>query len=165
MGPDRTAVAGERTTRRPVARPPRGGERHPVEAAYGGSLARPARALRTLANLLRGDAQTKSDADGEVEWLVSVDSTIARAHQHAAGARRRPSKEDVKKGGLASRGRGARAQPRRSDDQAASGLRRQGPAAVGGRDPGPAPREHPARGGTRRDTCEAPRWSRAAEQA
>src|SRR5215213_3865984 len=53
MGPDRTAVARKRTTRRPVARPPRGGERHPVEAAYGGSLARPARALRTLANLLR----------------------------------------------------------------------------------------------------------------
>ena len=47
---------------------------------------------------LLGDAQTKSDADGEVEWLVSVDSTIARAHQHAAGARRRPSKEDVKRG-------------------------------------------------------------------
>ncbi len=47
---------------------------------------------------LLADAQTKSDAVGEVEWLVSVDSTIARAHQHAAGARRRPSKEDVKKG-------------------------------------------------------------------
>jgi len=37
---------------------------------------------------LLADAQTKSDAVGEVEWLVSVDSTIARAHQHAAGARR-----------------------------------------------------------------------------
>ena len=36
---------------------------------------------------LLADAQTKSDAVGEVEWLVSVDSTIARAHQHAAGAR------------------------------------------------------------------------------
>ena len=31
-------------------------------------------------------AQIKSDAVGEVEWEVSVDSTIARAHQHAAGA-------------------------------------------------------------------------------
>src|SRR5215210_4472378 len=40
---------------------------------------------------LLADAQTKSDAVGEVEWLVSVDSTIARAHQHAAGARRRAS--------------------------------------------------------------------------
>jgi transposase len=27
-------------------------------------------------------------AVGELEWTVSVDSTIARAHQHAAGARR-----------------------------------------------------------------------------
>jgi transposase len=47
---------------------------------------------------LLADAQTKSDAAGEVEWLVSVDSTIARAHQHAAGARRRPSKQDAKRG-------------------------------------------------------------------
>ena len=46
---------------------------------------------------LLADAQTKSDAVGEVEWLVSVDSTIARTHQHAAGARRRPSKQDAKK--------------------------------------------------------------------
>ncbi len=36
-------------------------------------------ALRTGA-----DAQ----ADPEAEWVVSIDSTIVRAHQHAAGARR-----------------------------------------------------------------------------
>ena len=30
----------------------------------------------------------RADAVGELDWLVSVDSTIARAHQHAAGARR-----------------------------------------------------------------------------
>ena len=30
--------------------------------------------------------QTTSDAVGEVEWEVSVDSTVIRAHQHAAGA-------------------------------------------------------------------------------
>ena len=35
---------------------------------------------------LRGQA----DAVGLVTWDVSVDSTITRAHQHAAGARRRP---------------------------------------------------------------------------
>jgi transposase len=29
-----------------------------------------------------------ADARGDLEWLVSVDSTIVRAHQHAAGARR-----------------------------------------------------------------------------
>ncbi len=26
-------------------------------------------------------------AAGELEWVVSVDSTVARAHQHSAGAR------------------------------------------------------------------------------
>ncbi|GAB3209502.1 hypothetical protein GCM10027294_24150 [Marinactinospora endophytica] len=33
-------------------------------------------------------AQARADAAGDTEWLVSVDSTIVRAHQHAAGARR-----------------------------------------------------------------------------
>ena len=47
---------------------------------------------------LLAHAQTKSDAVGEVEWEVSVDSTMVRAHQHAAGARRRPGGEDVKRG-------------------------------------------------------------------
>ena len=51
-----------------------------------------------LAPRLLAYAQTKSDAVGEVEWLVSVDSTIARVHQHAAGARRKPSKQDAKRG-------------------------------------------------------------------
>jgi transposase len=35
--------------------------------------------------------QTKSDAVGEVVWEVSIDSSMARAHQHASGARRRHS--------------------------------------------------------------------------
>lgn len=43
-------------------------------------------------------AQTRSDAVGAVVWEVSVDSSTARAHQHASGARRRPSQADVKKG-------------------------------------------------------------------
>jgi transposase len=42
--------------------------------------------------------QTQSDAVGEVDWEVSVDSSVARAHQHAAGARRRPSEADAKRG-------------------------------------------------------------------
>src|SRR5690242_12591584 len=33
--------------------------------------------------------QTRADAAGLITWDVSIDSTIARAHQHAAGARRR----------------------------------------------------------------------------
>ncbi len=47
---------------------------------------------------LLSEAQTKSDAAGEVEWSVSVDSTVVRAHQHASGARRRPSMGDEKGG-------------------------------------------------------------------
>jgi transposase len=32
--------------------------------------------------------QAQADAAGKIGWTVSVDSTISRAHQHAAGARR-----------------------------------------------------------------------------
>jgi transposase len=54
---------------------------------------------------LLADAQTESGAVGEVEWLVSIDSTVARAHQHAAGARRKPSKQDAKRGSYTPRTR------------------------------------------------------------
>jgi transposase len=47
---------------------------------------------------LLAHAQTKNDALGEVEWEVSVDDTVIRAHQHAAGARSRPSAADEKGG-------------------------------------------------------------------
>jgi transposase len=30
------------------------------------------------------------DGDDEVEWIVGVDATVIRAHQHAAGARKEP---------------------------------------------------------------------------
>ncbi len=33
--------------------------------------------------------QTKSDAVGNVSWEVSIDSSVVRAHQHAAGARKK----------------------------------------------------------------------------
>ena len=36
------------------------------------------------------DLQALSAEAGLIEWVVSVDSTINRAHQHAAGARRHP---------------------------------------------------------------------------
>jgi transposase len=42
--------------------------------------------------------QTRSDAVGEVVWEVSVDSSTARAHQHASGACRRRSRADEKRG-------------------------------------------------------------------
>lgn len=34
--------------------------------------------------------QAAADADGEIDWDISVDSTVMRAHHHAAGARRTP---------------------------------------------------------------------------
>ncbi|SCE13288.1 Transposase [Streptomyces sp. DfronAA-171] len=41
----------------------------------------------TFERMLRA-AQAQADAAGDIEWLVSVDSTVLRAHQHAAGARK-----------------------------------------------------------------------------
>ena len=32
---------------------------------------------------------TRADAEGDLDWVVAVDSTIVRAHQHAAGARKK----------------------------------------------------------------------------
>jgi hypothetical protein len=32
-------------------------------------------------------AQVRADAAGDIDWLVGVDSSLVRAHQHAAGAR------------------------------------------------------------------------------
>ncbi len=51
---------------------------------------------------LLAHVQTKSDAVGAVVWEVSIDSTTVRAHQHAAGALKRPAAGE--KGG-ARRGR------------------------------------------------------------
>src|SRR5688572_15954623 len=47
--------------------------------------------------------QVKADAAGHLVWEVSVDSTICRAHQHAAGARKRRAAEPGRAtpGGLA----------------------------------------------------------------
>ena len=89
-----------------------GHQRHPVETADRSALAGSARALwcrgrRVRIGSIAGDAtglwdrilthvQTKSDAVGEVVWEVSIDSSTARAHQHASGARRRPSRADEK---------------------------------------------------------------------
>ena len=41
----------------------------------------------TWARLL-ARAQAEADAAGELDWLVAVDSTIVRVHQHGASARR-----------------------------------------------------------------------------
>jgi transposase len=44
---------------------------------------------------LLAHVQTRSGGVGKVEWEVSVDDTVIRAHQHAAGARRKPAKGDL----------------------------------------------------------------------
>ncbi|GIH21277.1 IS5 family transposase [Rugosimonospora africana] len=44
--------------------------------------------------------QARADAAGLITWDVRVDSTIARAHQHAAGARRDPDRQRERPGGL-----------------------------------------------------------------
>jgi transposase len=36
------------------------------------------------------ELQGQAHAVADLEWVVSVDSTVARAHQHAAGARKKP---------------------------------------------------------------------------
>ncbi len=49
---------------------------------------------RVLAEL-----QRRADAEGRLDWTLHfVDSTVVRAHQHAAGARRKPSHRDAKRG-------------------------------------------------------------------
>jgi transposase len=43
---------------------------------------------------------TQADAAGELNWDAQIDSTVVRAHQHAAGARKRGtrrSRQDVSK--------------------------------------------------------------------
>ncbi|MFD8012265.1 IS5 family transposase [Streptomyces sp. NPDC058955] len=59
----------------------------------------------TFDRMLRA-AQARADAAGDVEWLVSVDSTVVRAHQHAAGARKGGLREPAlgrSRGGLTSK--------------------------------------------------------------
>ncbi|WP_435812254.1 IS5 family transposase [Streptomyces olivaceoviridis] len=42
--------------------------------------------------------QAAADAAGEIDWDIAVDSTIVRAHQHAAGARTEPPPAPASKG-------------------------------------------------------------------
>jgi transposase len=47
------------------------------------------------------ELQVRADAAGLITWQVSVDSTIMRAHQHAAGARRDGDAQHEPPGGVA----------------------------------------------------------------
>jgi len=54
--------------------------------------------------------QTQADGRGELDWLLHyVDGSVVRAHQHAAGARRRPARADQ-----ATKGQGGAEVSRRS---------------------------------------------------
>ena len=48
---------------------------------------------------LLSELQVQADAAGELDWQVSIDSTIARVHQHGATARRSLSKPTSHTGG------------------------------------------------------------------
>ncbi|WP_435881688.1 IS5 family transposase [Streptomyces xanthochromogenes] len=48
--------------------------------------------------MLLSRIQAAEDAAGRIDWDVSVDSTVVRAHQHAAGARKTPTATDLQKG-------------------------------------------------------------------
>jgi transposase len=45
------------------------------------------------------ELQVQADAAGELDWQVSIDSTIARVHQHGATARRSLSRPTSHTGG------------------------------------------------------------------
>lgn len=50
------------------------------------------------------ELQRQADAADEVDWTVSVDSTVVRAHQHAAGAKRgHPQALGRSRGGLSTK--------------------------------------------------------------
>jgi transposase len=49
----------------------------------------------TFDRLLAG-VQARAEAAGAVDWLVSIDATIVRAHQHAAGGRRGATDTETK---------------------------------------------------------------------
>ena len=103
-------------------------ERHPVDPAHRGAVAGLARrygAWQTVASRfyrwrkaglwdrLFAAVQQHAEAAGEIDWSIHfVDSTIVRAHQHAAGARGTPN-------------RSLRPQPRRFQHQSACPRRRQ----------------------------------------
>lgn len=50
--------------------------------------------------------QAEAEAAGDIDWDTSVDSTIVRAHQHAAGARTDPPPAPASKGDVAAEHQG-----------------------------------------------------------
>ena len=73
--------------------------RHGVEVRHRGAVAGRAGAVREVDPIykrfnrwaengtwekLSAEVQTQADAAGKIDWIVSMDSTIARVHQHGA---------------------------------------------------------------------------------
>ena len=54
----------------------------------------------TMAAVMMAGLQARADAAGLITWDVSVDSTINRAHQHAAGARNDSDRQKQPPGGV-----------------------------------------------------------------
>jgi transposase len=77
--------------------------------------------------------RARADAAGLITWNVSVDTTIARAHQHAAGARKRGTSRPSHPAAPTRSSRPTTRWGARGwlDHQAASGLRTGPPPAVG----------------------------------
>ncbi|MFF2433399.1 IS5 family transposase [Streptomyces sp. NPDC058107] len=69
--------------------------------------------------MLLSRIQSAEDAEGRIDWDVSVDSTAVRAHQHAAGARKAPPRSSSKGG-------------RQGDEPGRSGAAETGRPAGGG---------------------------------
>ena len=83
--------------------------------------------------------QARADAAGLITWDVPVDCTVARAHQHAAGARKRGTcRPNRPAGSRTSRRSRPGTVAGRADHQGASGLRAAAKAAVSAGHRGPA---------------------------
>ena len=171
MGAYRAAFARERQAGQAVKGPPHGRKRHPVEAQDRGALARPARTLRLVADLVRSLRPLAARRDVGSVPGPSADE-VRRGGRGRVGGQRRQHRCP----GASARGRRppqAGTQRRKKglehpEDEALGrsrgglstkvhlGLRREGAPALGGRDAGPAPREHAAGGRARRHPGGAP---------
>ena len=101
--PDRTPCRGGRwLDHRPVIngilwRTRAGSPWRDVQACYGDFRTLHGRHRRWSADgtweRVLAELQADSDLGVDAEWAVAIDSTVVRAHQHAAGARHQPPKD------------------------------------------------------------------------
>jgi hypothetical protein len=89
--------------RDPLADPHRGavaGGAHPLRSLADGLWAGSTLAARRYLAADPHRPAAQADAKGLITWQVSVDSTVARAHQHAAGARNGGDRQRQAPGGV-----------------------------------------------------------------